>query len=598
MANIHNTQVNLNGLLQILGKNLYSTPSVVLRELIQNAQDACQRYKIETSDEKAFQIRVNCSPEKRTLDIVDNGSGLTHSEILEFLATVGSGYTRKLRQDTDTEDMIGFFGLGFLSAYVVSNKVEFITTSYQCPESTWLFSSTSGETFSLSETTNHPIGSTVRLHIKDDFAGLTDYSVIIELIKRYCCLLDIPIYVSDSTSAVNSITPPWYLPSELSTIALKKHSLSFAEYFESQFEPICTIPIPADNELGLSGLLWVQSGSTYASSDNRNLSIFVRRMFITDEQPELLPRWAGFIGGVIESIQFNPTASRESIQTDDYFDRVREYIGDQLVLGLRRIILSEPEAWRRILSRHSQALLGAAVQDERLFEVCHKQLKVPSSQGDLTLQTIHQRSNGVVNMKVKSLSGYEEILFNAQQVPLVKGYMYAAHEFCEQYCTLKGITLNILGIQKDETSLFPATEISSNKLSKYEFIFGRPKEHLKVTEFKPSSIPLVVIDDEEVKLKDRIESDDADRRIGTAALALARLQTAKISSKIERRLYLNLANPVIENIFSLDSNQQKQVAELIRSFMESMLTTAESTAVNPFENFNQSLISLLGMNSK
>lgn len=98
---------------------------------------------------------------------------------------------------------------------------------------------------------------------------------------------------------------------------VQRKNLAFAAQFESSFEPICTIPVVPAGMSDAVGILWIQDGATYGTSDNRNLSLFLRGMLLDDEARELLPPWAGFIGGVIESSKLTPTASREDLQRDE-----------------------------------------------------------------------------------------------------------------------------------------------------------------------------------------------------------------------------------------------------------------------------------------
>jgi len=332
---LQTTQVNMDGLLEVFGKNLYSTPSVALRELIQNAHDACQRFKIETKEHKEFRIKLSSDYENQTLVIDDNGSGLTRGEISDYLATIGSGYTRVLRHSSNSEDMIGYFGLGFLSAYVVAKKVEVYTRSYQSPDKCWRFTSVGGKTFTISDISEDrrqiggsytDSGTRVVLHLEDEYHSLAEQSLLVALIKRYCCLLPISIFVNDIASPINATTPPWNQEENASLQKQKRVRIEFAKLFDEDFEPLCCIAVPSDNPFGLKGILWLQGGGSYNTSDNRAAHIFARNMFITDEDKELLPNWAGFVSAVFECSSFLPTASRESIQRNEQYYQIVNYI--------------------------------------------------------------------------------------------------------------------------------------------------------------------------------------------------------------------------------------------------------------------------------
>ena len=120
---LRTVQVDFGGLMEVMGKNLYSTPMVAVRELVQNAHDSCTRRRLE-ADEAEYTPRITVRGLGAVLEIEDNGAGLTRQEIFDYLATIGAGYTRKLRAAHASEGLIGAFGLGFLSAYVLSTWVE------------------------------------------------------------------------------------------------------------------------------------------------------------------------------------------------------------------------------------------------------------------------------------------------------------------------------------------------------------------------------------------------------------------------------------------------------------------------------------------
>src|SRR5690606_31282140 len=133
---------------------------------------------------------------------------------------------------------------------------------------------------------------------------------------------------------------------------------------ERRFDPLCTIDVRPRPGTDVRGLLWIHDAITYGTSDNRNLHVYVRGMLLDDDARELLPAWAGFVSGAIESAQLTPTASREDLQRDPAYRAAAAAVAESLIEGLKHVAEREPEAWRRILLRHNEALLGAALCDE------------------------------------------------------------------------------------------------------------------------------------------------------------------------------------------------------------------------------------------
>ena len=151
---LHKTEVDLDGLMRVLGQHLYSTPNVVVRELVQNAHDSCVRraHEQDAAPQPAISIRAN--PNEGWLHVEDNGAGLTRDEIQTYLATVGRGRTRELRED-GANGLIGLFGLGFLSTYVVAERTEVWTTSHKDPARAWRFTSRSGHQYTIEEAVSY-----------------------------------------------------------------------------------------------------------------------------------------------------------------------------------------------------------------------------------------------------------------------------------------------------------------------------------------------------------------------------------------------------------------------------------------------------------
>jgi molecular chaperone HtpG len=598
------TQVDLAGLMRVLGNNLYSTPHVAIRELVQNAHDSCVRRQLE--DPGAFEaaIVVAADPGKRTLTITDTGAGLTREEIVKYLATVGAGYTGKLRSEgRGGEALIGAFGLGFLSAFVVSDRVDLYTTSYQEPGEGWHFQSRGGERYQLGPSAPGVVGTRVVLHLGEAFGPLSSPDLVEKLLARYCSLLSFPIHAGAKDRApVNRPPPPWRLEGE-SPLRRLRQNLEFARRFEPRFEPICAFEIAPpkasanDPGGGARGLVWVQDGATYGTSDNRNVSVFVRGMLVSADERDLLPPWAGFCGGVIEADQLVPTASREDLQRDAAYHAVAAEVREALIGGLSRVAEGEPATWRRILLRHNEALLGAALSDPRLFDLLAADLKVPTSEGDLTVPAVRKKSGGKIHVSMGDQGGYEEILFRALRVPVVAGTRYAALPFCQAFAQHVGGGVVQLGTKQGNESLFPRVDLPKGDADRLRALFHESKQEVIPARFAPESLPLVLVPDRDVKLKQILERDEADRKVSTALLGMARLYTQTIDDKVEARLYVNVDAPVVRALLAADGRRAEEAARLLRSvagLMAGRDDGAEHDVASSLEQLSESLLILLG----
>ncbi|MGE7435604.1 ATP-binding protein [Kitasatospora sp. NPDC001175] len=549
---LRTTEVDLGGLVGVLATHLYSTPLVALRELVQNAHDSHIRRRLEDPDSTVRPvIRVRGDAERRTVAIEDTGAGLTEPEIHAYLATVGTGYTRLLREVTGDQSLIGAFGLGFLSAFSVAEEVAVTTTSHREPAAGHRYRSRGGEQYSVEAVAPRPVpGTVVELLLKPEHAHLADEYALREALARYCALLPIPVHVGDDPTPVNDVPVPWRqeVPGDPHTARMR-----FATAFGRRFEPLTAFPVtPVDGTTDAVGLLWVQDGGTYGSSDNRDLSVYLRGMLLSEDARDLLPSWAGFIGGVIESTRLTPTASREDLQRDEHYRALQQALADAVVDGLYETARLHPAAWRRILARHGQDLLGAALCDDRLFTLLADDVPVPTSQGDLTAGALRAAGGGAVHVALGSGGGFEEMLYRAMQVPIARGDRYAVLPFLRRYARLRDCRIVELGSESGNRELFrdPERPLPAEEAAWLSAALTDQGEQLVPARFDPPGLPLVLVPDREAELKARIEDDQADARIPTAALRLARAFTAKTDGTVKARLYLNLASPAVEQLLT------------------------------------------------
>jgi molecular chaperone HtpG len=578
---LRTTRVDLGGLLEVLGQHLYSTPAVALRELVQNAHDSCVRRRLEDPAAAELPGRIVVSAQGNVLRIEDEGAGLTRDEIHDFLATVGSGYTRKLREAGKSDELIGLFGLGFLSAFVVAERVTVHTTSYRAPDAGFRYQSRGGERYSVEETAPRAIGTLVELELHARHTELAAPDTLRHLLGRYCALLHVPVWLAGDDVALNAEVPPWRVADE-HPLRARARRTELARRFERRFSPICTMDVTAGEGSDVAGLLWVQDGSTYGTSDNRCVSVFVRGMLIDDDARELLPRWAGFVGGIVESSALTPTASREDLQRDEVFAAAARRIADELVRGLAEVARTQPEAFRRVLARHNEALLGAALAEPRVFDLLAHDLRVPTSEGELTVETLFRRGEGKAYVSLAHHGGFEEMVCRALQIPVAIGSRYAVLPFLRRWAERRGGTVLELGTADGNRAvLHPAPLAPAESALLTELLAG--PHHLVVgARFAPRSLPLVVIPDREVELKKRIESDEADKRIAGAALRLARLGTAKLAGTVEARIYVNLDCPAIARLVEAARRGERPVraGKLLRALVALLAGSADGASVD------------------
>lgn len=595
MTEIHATTVDLRGLMRVMGQALYSTPHVALRELIQNAHDACVRRRLE---DPAWHgdagIVVRCNSEAGTVTIVDNGAGLTREEIDTCLATVGTGYTGRLRdergdRDDDGDALIGMFGLGFLSSYVISERTEVWTTSYQRPDESFRFMSRSGEVYTVEEAPPRAVGTAVTLHLRSGHRGLADEKVLADRLTHYAALLHVPVTL-EGHGAI-TITPPWR-GDDVGAREGRARALEFASRFEPTFEPLCTFDVDGDD--GLRGVLWLQDGASYGTADQRRVSVFVRGMLVSDDERDLLPRWAGFVGAAVESRLLKPTASRESLQQDEQWKKAQATVRETLIEGLARTAKHDPPTWRRILSRHNEALLGAAIADPRLWDLLKDDLTVPTTEGDRTLADILARSDGRFYVSQSESPGVEAILLRALRRPVVHGTRFGALACCTRSAAGGRGTVVVLGTARGDQLLFEDAVVDEQTRATLLEVFARPGVDVSLKRYAPAVLPFVVLRDRDVELKKRLESDEADKRMGQAVLSLVRRFTHTIADAAPKKMYVNVDSPVVQALVTASPAQRALALALLAPVDALLSADAGEAAIEPaLQVFSSTVVELL-----
>jgi molecular chaperone HtpG len=579
MTTLQTTAVDLRGLMRVLGEALYSAPHVALRELVQNAHDAIVRRRIEDAGfvDDGAGIVVDVDVAAGTVAIEDGGAGLTRDEIDTCLATVGTGATRRLREDdsvdagADKDALIGMFGLGFLTSYVISERTEVWTASYQTPDRAHRFMSKNGEVYTVDDAPLRPVGTRVTLHLRPQHKTLGDPAVLVARLRHYASLLHIPVVVRGH--GVITEAPPWRDPARSAA-----SELAFAKRYEPVFDPICTfaldddVPRTAraegaadgdDAAADVHGVLWIQDGASYATSDQRRVCVYVRGMLVSDDERDLLPRWAGFVGCALESTTLRPTASRESLQENDAYFRVQRALKERLIAGLVETARTKPATWRRILLRHNEALLGAALADPALWDLLKDELTVPTTEGDRTLGEIIKKSGGTFYVSQSDNPGVEALLLRALKKPVVQGARFGALALCKKSEATGRGKVVILGTADGDGALFEDVAVDAAVHAVYVDVFGRADVDVRAKRFSPASLPFVLLKDREAELKKRLESDEADKRIGKAVLSLVRSFTTTIVRTVPRRLYVNVDNPVVQALVAASPAARAQARALL-----------------------------------
>ena len=342
-------QAEVSRLLEIVARSLYSEKEVFLRELVSNASDACDRlryaaltYPDLVEGDAEYRVRLSVDKDARTLTIADNGIGMSRDELIENLGTIARSGTlaalEALTGDAKKDmQLIGQFGVGFYSSFVVSDSVEVISRRAGEPQA-WRWVSDGKGDFTISEAGDQPRGTTVILHLADGEDEFLDETRLRSVIKTHSDHVWLPIVmkIGDADETLNRASALWTRQkSEISDEDYKEFYHHVGHAFD---EPWLTLHFRAEGMIEYTALLFIPTGQPFdlfLPERKHHLKLYVRRVFITDEAEGLVPSWLRFLRGVVDSEDLPLNVSREMLQSSPMITKIRR--------GLTKRVLQELE---------------------------------------------------------------------------------------------------------------------------------------------------------------------------------------------------------------------------------------------------------------
>ena len=351
-----NIGVTTENIFPVIKKFLYSDHDIFLRELVSNAVDATQKLKalaqkgIFKENAGDASVRVKLDKDAKTLTISDNGIGMTAEEIDKYINQIAfSGVTDFLSKYKDENvSIIGHFGLGFYSAFMVSDKVEIVTRSYQKDAKAVRWTCDGSPEFTIEDAEREGHGSDVILHISDDCKEFLEKSKIEELLNKYCKFMAVPVIFgkktewkdgkqveTDEDTVINSVEPLWVkAPSTLKDEDYKKfyHTL-----YPMQDEPLFWIHLNVDFPFHLTGILYFPRVHNSIDLQRNKIQLYCNQVFVTDQVEGIVPDFLTLLHGVIDSPDIPLNVSRSYLQSDANVKKIATYITKKVADRLAQI---------------------------------------------------------------------------------------------------------------------------------------------------------------------------------------------------------------------------------------------------------------------
>jgi molecular chaperone HtpG len=341
-------------LLNILAHSLYSDREVFLRELISNASDALYRVQFELltnqdalDPEAELAVHVDVDEAAKTITISDSGIGMTREELIENLGTIAQSGARALMERLEAaqrSEIIGQFGVGFYSAFVVAEEVTVISRSYRRDAEAAEWKSSGGETFTVGPAERESRGTTVMLKLKEDAAEFAQAWRLRQAIKRHSDFVAWPIYVGDERA--NQQTALWRQASR--NVEAKQYDEFYRQLTFDYSEPLLHLHLSTEAPVDLHTILFVPGKRERGLIERRvegSIKLYSRKVLILEQAKDLLPAYYRFIEGVVDSEDLPLNVSREMVQSSQVMQRIKKTLTGRLTKELTELAEKDAEKY-------------------------------------------------------------------------------------------------------------------------------------------------------------------------------------------------------------------------------------------------------------
>ena len=383
-----NIGVTSDNIFPVIKKFLYSDHEIFLRELISNAVDATQKLKTLSSVGEAkgdlgdLRVRVSLDKAKKTLTVSDHGIGMTAEEVDRYINQIAfSGAEEFVNQYKDkAEAIIGHFGLGFYSSFMVADKVEIFSQSYQEDAKAVHWSCEGSPEYTMEETIKAERGTDVVLHLNEEFSQYLEDATIEGLLKKYCKFLPVEIAFGkkkewkdgkqvelDEENIINNTEPAWTKkPSELKD---EDYDKFYHELYPMQMdEPLFHIHLNVDYPFHLTGILYFPKIKSNLDVKRNKIQLYCNQVYVTDEVENIVPEYLTLLHGVIDSPDIPLNVSRSYLQSDNNVKKISGYITKKVADKLAELYKADKEDFAKKWDDIKMFIQFGMLTDEKFYE--------------------------------------------------------------------------------------------------------------------------------------------------------------------------------------------------------------------------------------
>ena len=611
--------IHTENIFPIIKKWLYSDKDIFIREIISNGCDAVNKYKklislgeAKGNTDETYKIKVSIDKENSALIFEDNGIGMTDEEVKKYINQVAfSGaedffntYKDKINEEND---IIGHFGLGFYSSFMVSKKVQIDTLSYKENSKPVRWLSEDGLEFELSESdSKNTRGTTITLFLDDDSKEFLEEYTVRSVIDKYCSFLPVNIYLETikmdeskedeviDTTPINDTTPLWLkAPKDCTDDEYKQF---YKKVFNTFEEPLFWIHLNVDYPFNLKGILYFPKLKNEFELIEGKVKLYNNQVFVADNIKEVIPEFLLLLKGVIDCPDLPLNVSRSFLQNDRDVSKISKHIVKKVADKLKSLYKNERENYEKFWDDIQVFIKFGCLKDEGFYDKVKECLLFKTIEGSyITLNDYLENCKEKHENKVFYVSNEEQ---QSQYIKLFKEYdldavildstidnhFMSMIEFKNQGVNFNRIDADLSEIlKKDDTK--ENTEIKTDIENLFKEVIGDRIKNYSVESLKSEETPAVILVSEESRRMAEMKSQFAGMDFG-------------MSFEEEKTLLINDNSSIIKKLVSLkdDESKKEQVSLICNQIADIALLSnkeLDSKELDEFITRNNKLMNML-----
>ena len=592
--------IDTENIFPIIKKWLYSEKDIFLREIVSNASDAISKLKKlndigEASLPEGYKprIEVRVNKEKGTIAVSDNGLGMTDEEVKKYINQIAfSGvkdFIEKYKDKKDDRQIIGHFGLGFYSSFMVSEKVTIDTLSYREGAVAVSWESTGNIEYSMKQSKKKTMGTVVTLYIADDSKEFLDVWKIREILKKYFAFLQYEIYLIDENAKkddtkdgkeedkpINNTNPLWLKnPRDCTDEEYKKF---YHEVFMDFEDPLFWIHINMDYPFNMKGIIYFPKLKHEFESMEGKIKLFYNQVFVADNIKEVIPEFLMLLKGCLDCPELPLNVSRSFLQNEGYVNKISNHIIKKVADKLKLLYNKDKENYEKYWEDINPFIKYGCMREPKFFDrvkdiliyktingkfVTQSEYLEENKDTDKTIYYVNDEKQQVQYIQMFKEQGMDAVILNT----LIDTHFISFMESNNHDVKFKRVDADITGSMKSENS----NEEDNKKLAeKLEKIFrestSKDKLKIKVEALKNNSTPAIVLISEEAR-----RFKDMSRTFG------GNFNTADLFPD-EETLLLNSNNNIIKRIAALlEEDNRKEDVKLAAAHVYDLATMSQRT---------------------